>query len=329
MRVPSPGSLLTVGISLACLALVAYLIATRGDFPTIVQTWRGIGPVQFIGAVASLIVLPNLAEAWRCRLIAAADGWGVLPLAPLIRIAWIRIFAAHGAPVAAFADAAKAAMLSLRFNLSTPVAVRLVLFERAIGAIMMMILAVAALPLQIELGVAPKFVALQGAVWLAGLLTVGAIIWLGQRPLPPGGGWIWKGVRMVMGLGSLLANKRATLLQVVAMVTQLIGMGFAIWLLARGMNLPLSVLPIAAFVAPVSFVASLPIFYNGWGGREAAMVATFGAFGGITPAQAIALSVGYGVVLLASALPGGVLWLLRPGIEKHPAVTADGAGAKP
>jgi hypothetical protein len=66
----------------------------------------------------------------------------------------------------------------------------------------------------------------------------------------------------------------------------------------------------------VFFVASLPIFYLGWGGREAAVVLTLGSVSSISSSEAVALSVAFGVSFLLAALPGGVFWLIRPSMRK-------------
>jgi hypothetical protein len=53
----------------------------------------------------------------------------------------------------------------------------------------------------------------------------------------------------------------------------------------------------------------LPISFAGWGVRELGMVTAFG-FVGVPAGQAGALSIAFGLVVLASALPGGLLWFV-------------------
>ena len=63
---------------------------------------------------------------------------------------------------------------------------------------------------------------------------------------------------------------------------------------------------------------------------------TFGAVGHIPDAQALALSVGFGLVVFVAALPGGVLWLMRPSLRKQtwemaqrsPAAMSDEGGGR-
>ena len=66
----------------------------------------------------------------------------------------------------------------------------------------------------------------------------------------------------------------------------------------------------------IFFISSLPIFYQGWGGREATLIFAMSDLGSMTPAQSVALSVAFGVVVFVASLPGAVLWMLRPSMRK-------------
>jgi len=63
---------------------------------------------------------------------------------------------------------------------------------------------------------------------------------------------------------------------------------------------------------PPTVVSALPIFYQGWGGREAIVVATIGGVGQVTNAEAIALSIAFGIVIFLASLPGAVVWIMQP-----------------
>ena len=62
------------------------------------------------------------------------------------------------------------------------------------------------------------------------------------------------------------------------------------------------------FLPPVFFIAMLPISVSGWGIREGATIIALG-MAGVPAAQALAISVAYGLGLILISLPGGVLWL--------------------
>lgn len=63
-----------------------------------------------------------------------------------------------------------------------------------------------------------------------------------------------------------------------------------------------------ALVPPVLLLAALPVSFAGWGVREGTMVVVFGAIG-VAPADALSLSLVYGLLLMVAGLPGAVFWL--------------------
>ena len=67
---------------------------------------------------------------------------------------------------------------------------------------------------------------------------------------------------------------------------------------------------ILLLVAPVLMAMLLPVTVAGWGFREGAAAALWSA-AGIDPGEAVTASVTYGLFVLASSLPGAVLFLLN------------------
>ena len=67
----------------------------------------------------------------------------------------------------------------------------------------------------------------------------------------------------------------------------------------------------------IFLVASLPIFYMGWGGREAIVIVTLGSVAHLPTSESLALSAAYGVVVFLASLPGAALWLMRPSMRKR------------
>ena len=74
--------------------------------------------------------------------------------------------------------------------------------------------------------------------------------------------------------------------------------------------------PSPGFMPVIFFVSSLPVFYLGWGGREAIVIATLGSMGTVTRVEAVALSVALGVVVFLASLPGAAFWAMRPSMRK-------------
>jgi len=82
-----------------------------------------------------------------------------------------------------------------------------------------------------------------------------------------------------------------------------------IYAMAVQMGVAVSFSACLVIVPVVILVSSLPFSFAGWGLREGAMVFAM-AWAGVAGADALALSIGLGALLIVVGLPGGVLWLL-------------------
>ncbi len=81
-----------------------------------------------------------------------------------------------------------------------------------------------------------------------------------------------------------------------------------IYTFAEGLQLGVPFLTCVALFSAVILVTAIPISFAGWGLREGAMVALF-AFAGLGAGTALALSLAFGVLFIAAALPGCAIWL--------------------
>jgi uncharacterized membrane protein YbhN (UPF0104 family) len=100
----------------------------------------------------------------------------------------------------------------------------------------------------------------------------------------------------------------------------------AVLLLAWGIDIHVGFIDCLVIVPAVILVTTLPISIAGWGVREGAMVTGFG-FVGVGADDALALSVLYGLSLVITALPGGLVWLVGRRRNERPAdVPAESRG---
>lgn len=106
----------------------------------------------------------------------------------------------------------------------------------------------------------------------------------------------------------LLSRPRYAISSLALTLLAHVNLALVVWVLGFGLGAQVSVLECVVLFSQVVLVTILPISIGGWGVREAAMVALFG-FVGISPAQATAMSVLFGVAIVVMALPGGVFWL--------------------
>jgi uncharacterized protein (TIRG00374 family) len=89
----------------------------------------------------------------------------------------------------------------------------------------------------------------------------------------------------------------------------------AIWLLAKGLIIEVSLLACLALVPLVLLVAMIPISIGGWGVREGAFLGAFSLVG-VAPGDAVALSATFGLCTIFVSLPGGLIWLCNREIRE-------------
>lgn len=83
-----------------------------------------------------------------------------------------------------------------------------------------------------------------------------------------------------------------------------------VYILAQGLDMEITPLACLALVPVVLLLSTLPISVAGWGVRENVMVAAL-AFAGAESSEALALSILFGLALLALSLVGAVVWLIQ------------------
>jgi hypothetical protein len=85
----------------------------------------------------------------------------------------------------------------------------------------------------------------------------------------------------------------------------------AIYVIVRGLDLPVGFVDCLVLVPAVMLLATVPISIAGWGVREGAMVTAF-ALVGASSSGAVTVSILFGLTMIAIGLPGGVLWFMNP-----------------
>jgi uncharacterized protein (TIRG00374 family) len=111
------------------------------------------------------------------------------------------------------------------------------------------------------------------------------------------------GARVVFGSGA--ATTQIVLLTIAGYAIA----SYAVHFLAQGLAIKLGFGDALLLIPLVTLVTVLPVSIAGWGLRESAMVVALGLVG-VPAAAAFSLSVLYGLVVMASGVPGGVIWLM-------------------
>jgi uncharacterized membrane protein YbhN (UPF0104 family) len=309
-HLPALVSLLLLG------AAVLYLVLRNDQLSVVVATWRRIDTPHLVTAI-SLMILAQLTIAWRCRVILDGDGLREANMFwSLVRIQMVTLFAAHGAILPGFADVAKATMLKLRFDISAARSVKLVIYERICTAIGFMMVGLLATPPLFLLDVPLLLVIVPLLLWVAGLVTLAAILLLANRHISTGHARIDWFVSSFLQVGQLYHRRRSFIELFLSAFAQLLLVATTFLLLSRAMAMPIEPVFIFLLMPFIFFVASLPVFYMGWGGREAVVIMTLGALAPLPTPEALALSAAFGVAVFLASPPGALLWLMRPSMRR-------------
>jgi len=304
-------------ISLVLLGAAVLFLTSRDDeLRAVVAAWRRIDMLDLAGAIG-LIIISQLCVAWRCRVILEGDGlhrpdlfWANL------RIQMVTLFAAHGAIIPGFADVAKATMLKFRFNISAARSVKIVVYERMCSVIGYMMVGLLATPPLFFLQVPPLLVVSPLLLWLVGFVMLGVILALANRQISTGYATVNWLISTFVQVGQLYQQRSSFIELFLCALMQLMLVAVTFLLLSRAMATQIEPASIFLFMPLIFFVASLPVFYMGWGGREAVVIMTLGAVAHLPTSESLALSAAYGVVIFLASLPGAALWLMRPSMRK-------------
>jgi hypothetical protein len=301
--------------SLLLFTAILYLLSRKQGLDAVIDVFRRTDTIPFCIAVV-LMLLVQAVSAYRVKIITAAEALHSIGYQSLFRIQLISQFIAYGAPISALSDLAKAAMIKLRFSLPVGQSVRIVLYERICGALGAVAVGVIATIGQLAISTPRSLVEIQFAVWAVGILVGAAILAISGLNLTSGIGLVDRAARAVTTLAAILRQPTVASQLFLVSLLQLIGFATVFLMLAQGMHIPASRLHVVLFTPFIFLISSLPIFYQGWGGREAVIILTIGGMGNVTSAQSVALSVVFGVAVALSSLPGALFWMMRPSMRK-------------
>ena len=253
----------------------------------------------WVGASVGVSVLQIATTAWRWRFTAGRLGL-LLPFGRAVREYYLAIFINQLLPGGVMGDVSRA-WRHARTEQSGP-ALRAVLLERASGQLVMILVAVVsclALPEVLRRDVPVG--------WILVVLSVVGVVfmtWVRRRGRHDG-----------TLVAILLRDARKVLLTRVAFCVQLTTSCFIVAsylatfvIAARAIG---STTPIATLLPLIPFVLLtmlVPVSIAGWGVREGAAALIWSA-AGLSAAEGAAISAAYGLLVLLSSLPGGLMLL--------------------
>lgn len=290
------------------LALMGWLLH-RIDLAPVMARFGQLDAAFAIAAVA-VMMAQLLLTGWRWMTIAAIIGAPV-ERARALRLTLIGQFFNQTLPSAIGGDAVRA-WLASREGVPLGKAISGVFADRLVALLLLVAIVGATLPAfyarvpDAGLRTASIVLVAATAAGVAALITLGpSVTALLQRHR-----WTRPLADLANDLRAVLIAVPAGALVIAMAIVVHLGVIASVWLVARALALDVSLLDCLVLVPPIVLVTTLPISIAGWGVRESATVLGFG-FIGVAAADALALSVVFGLVQIVIGLPGGIVWLTQ------------------
>lgn len=280
-------------------------------------TWRHLTsiPLWLVLVVFLLYFSGMVLNTWRWSTLLRTQGIRV-PFGEVLKIMLSGAFASNFLPSTIGGDSVRVVSL-LRYNATLTLSMASVVMDRLLNVLAMFTMlpfALTVFPVQFGLGGLPKGLHLR-------LLSL-FLPWLG---LTAGEGWwekqrarLWKWLERVRGIFRAWLNYPGILLLLflISWVSSLV-IFLAIWMLARALGMPVTLIQVIGVMAITYLVSLLPISINGYGVREITLTTLYLQVGA-TLEQASTLAVITRFMLLLEALPGA-LWLANaiPSIQRE------------
>lgn len=273
-----------------------YAVISKTGIERVLSALKGIYVPSFVLAVLIYI----------CSIFISTIRWRLLlherfGLGRLFSLYFVGAFFNHLLPGIIGGDAVKAYYL-YRDTGKGASAVASVFMDRYIGFAALMLVGLIAFPF--------GFRYFRGSYieWLlpfiALLFIAGSFVVFGLR--------VGREIRFLSGLYDYVAlykEKKTVIIKtlLISVIIQTIVI-CAIYVLSRGLDVNVPLLPLFIFVPVISTIATIPISISGLGVREASFILLFG-FLGISPAQATAVSFAWFLSVAAGSLPGLIEYL--------------------
>lgn len=295
-------------VKLAISALLIWLLVRNRDLGGLAREMLAVEPLALVAAAAGLFaLLVPQALRWSVVLRAMGHPRGLRVSLPLTMIG---LFFSQTLPTSIGGDGMRAWELH-RDGLAMSSAVSSVLIDRAAGLLGICVLVTATLPLLLGIVPNPAVETGVGLLLAAGYGGVAIAMLLDRLPES------LRRFKVVRGFAALSTSLRAVILAprpalaaLGASLVYQLGAVAVVFALARGIGIPVAPAACLVIVPLANLSALLPISIAGWGVREGAFVAGFG-FVGVAAADAIAVSVLFGLLTMLVGMSGGLVWLLR------------------
>lgn len=293
------------------IALIAALLTgafSQLEWHSVYDTFATISPWAFIVAVV-IMWLNFFVATFRFQSIIQSRLIATPPLMILFRLNLLGSFAAHLGPVGPAADLARFGYANLKLKLPAGPIAQAILMDRLVALTGLALVGLCALPLQFWLDVSPAIVIPQLIGWGGWLIFILLTQFMGSRFLQSKWARFDGILRPILQmLPTLLKNPQSILLQVAIAIGYCGSFALLLWVLALGMGSTAAFMVYLSFSPIILLSQSIPIFYAGWGGREATALMTLSSFAFISEVEAISVAVASGITFFIASLPGCVIF---------------------
>ena len=302
-----PRKIINFAVKLGVSGGLLYLLSRGIDMAALGRRLSHADPFWVIMALL-LLALQVFLLAHRWRLITQAFDNG-LSLGEATKFSMVGLFFNQTLPSIVGGDGFRM-WLASRTAMSNTAAIHSVLLDRFAGLFGLVLLSLISLPPLFRLlPEGPAKWAITGIVCL-GFIGTAVLLLLGG----PAGRRFRKRMplRLVIDLSQdlrriAMVRARTLRLMVISTLIHLITV-VVISFLGMAVGAPVTLEQALVIVPPMLLISSAPITIAGWGVREGVMVFALGAMG-LAAADAIGVSVLYGLCLVVIGLPGGPVWL--------------------
>jgi len=298
-------TLAKLGVSTALIAVLFGNQDISALFKQIVRADR-TALVLALGFLA--LIAPTLALRWSVVLRALSTPRDFRTTFPLVMIGQ---FFSQTLPSAVGGDVVRVWLMH-KTGVPTAVVISGVLVDRIVGVAALLLFAMVEMPWLMSMFQGTALAHGLLALVAAGFAGFGLSLVFDRMPA------FLNRFRAVEALGRVSKDLRITLASPRSLIPA-IGYGLinqlwsavAAFELARGLGLSIDLAAFLWIIPLGNLVQTVPISIGGWGIREGFFVAALGLAGLATQADALALSILYGLLNIVVSLPGALIWLMQ------------------
>lgn len=234
-----------------------------------------------------------------------------VPFFELLKINFLSFFAAHLLPIGPSADVARFGYARWKLKISSNTAMQVILMDRLLGVLGLAVFGIMFLPIQYFLGTTNSIIGSQLILWMLALFGILLIQLGGEKLLKfksfQSSEWIKNFLDMAP---FLFKSSRLSGLQLLLAFGHCFTFSILLWWLAYWVNPASNPWVYISFGPTILIFQSIPLFYAGWGGREATAVATIASVSVIESTEVLTVSIAAGMVFFLASIPGALVFNL-------------------